>query len=229
MASILADYPGGGYRTRVSGTSGIGLGGRGGYGLPDLTRMMGLAEERARQKLKMGDLEYELAQRAKRERYGPKLADWSHGDPNRVGRRQAESESLRAAAAQAKAISGGPPMTFVRSPGAPMGGGWQPDQMAMSGAQRAIFAPQQSQEVGLMPSRSATSGAQRGQAEGQQAADEWGIMRTMGLQDFLGMRPAPQGYGPQMMPEWRMRQLMEEAERTAVARGDRRFLGGRII
>jgi hypothetical protein len=224
----MADYPDGGYRTRVSEIPDANLYGGGGYGgLPDMSRMMRLAEERARQRLRMGDLEYDLAQRAKRDRYGPKLADWSHGDPNRVSRRGAESAGLQAAIAQSRAMTGAMPTRMAMVPG--IVPGRTPDPMRMSGAQRQVFLPGGSQEIGTAPSGSAMFGAQRGQAAGQQAADEWGIARTLGLSRFHGLRGTPQGYGPDIEPEWKKRQRREEAEAAAVGGGSRRYLMGSSI
>lgn len=152
MAYARATYPGGGFQTDVSGTSGIGFGG-GGSPFGDMGWLMELARRRAMQQLDAGDIQNQmLSSQAegqdwqRRRMMGPQLS--GEYDPNRQGRIAAEREGLRAQQAQAQAMYQPAPTKmqwgFNMMPGRVMG-----DPHMMSGAQRQMFLPQASQEVFL--------------------------------------------------------------------------------
>lgn len=215
MASIQADYPDGGYRTRVSATPGVDLGGGGGLG--DMGWLMQLAKRRAQQKLRMGDFEYDMATRARRDMYGPKLGTWDSPQgaanvANRTGISQARDAAAMSGATR-RAATGGPPMKMTYSPGGLSS--YMPDVNAMTGIQRQFFLPGGSGEIG-----GPVSNIERGEfsaSRGRQRGDLAGIMEVLALQ--AGATPGYGGAGevgpgtppPGPTPYW----LQEEERRRA--------------
>jgi hypothetical protein len=185
-------------------SGGGGPGGGGGFNLA------GLANTRANQLLSKGSLENEMyrlqlqqakweaaeAKRAAAAARAPKFGA-RPADPNRNLRQAAEREQLLASMEQSKAMYQPPPTRMVFGPGVIPGPTL--DVMRMSGAQRQMYLPQNSSEIGAVPSYSAASGMSRGNAAGAAAAETDEAVRLSGMMG-AGLLPGASGfnwYGPQ--------------------------------
>lgn len=182
MASISATYPGGGYRTDVSGGGGFQPGGG-----EDMGWLMDLARRRAEQKTRAGAYDL-MAQREMLKAMKPKpqlaTAQSAYGTPMEQAVRR---EQGLADIAQAKAVSGVVPQKFI-SLG--MGeGGYIPDERRMSGAQRGMFLPQNSQFTGEPTPLDIERGTAAG-IRGTQAGEQEGIRQMLAL--LAGSQP---GFG----------------------------------
>ena len=180
MAYARATYPGGGSQTDVSGQGGIGYGGSpygGGGWLEDL------AKRRALQQLAMG--EEQLNQM--RAGSGPQLGAWDspQGLANKSGRLglQMMQDQAAQSGAQTQAMMGPAPTRMMFGPNVIPGRTLDP--MAMSGAQRQMFLPQGSQEIGGPVSD--IERATYAQGRGQQRADMAGIQDVAGM--MVGGQP----------------------------------------
>jgi hypothetical protein len=154
MAGIgaVADYPGGGYRTRVGGSPGAaGTSG----GIDDW--LSAALRRKASQGLRAGNLENEFleeqldqARRAGRAARAPRLAAASsplgiENQTRRFALQQARDAALQSGA-QTRAMTGPAPTKMMF--GAGVIPGRTLDPYSMSGAQRQMFLPQESAEIG---------------------------------------------------------------------------------
>jgi len=186
MASISATYPGGGYRTDVSG----GGGGFQAGGGEDMGWLMDLARRRAEQKTRQGQYDLiaqrEMLKQATRPNVPLATAQSAYGTP--MEQRVAQERGL-ADIAQSQAISRGAPQEMVN-----IGGwaGYMPDVRKMTGAQRQVFTPQQAAFTGEPTPLDIERGTAAG-FRGAQTGEQEGIRQMLAL--LAGSQPGFGGAG----------------------------------
>jgi len=227
MGSIgsSASYPGGGYRTEVSGSAGAGYGGSGGM---DMGWIMDLARRRAQQQLQSGGLtndllreQLEQARYAGKQSRSPKLESWNSqtglDNATRKHQMQMMSDERAQSHAQTQAMTRAAPMKMQW--GFNVNPGWMQDPNAMSGAQRQMFLPGEAGGLNIAtPSDEGRSQYEQARGAGRAGMENLDQLAASQYSPGFGMKPSQGWNGPQspmgmMQRNDRSRELDEAAAR----------------